>query len=95
MNTDYIIVTDYIRHSHIEPQFFALLEEAGLVHTQEFENERYIFADDLPELDRYARMYYDLSINIEGIDAIRHLLQRIQDLQTEMRDLRNRLQFWE
>jgi len=90
-----IIIEEFIRHSHIEPQFIALLEENELIHTQEIEDKHYLHPDELDNLESYARMYYDLSINIEGIDAIHHLLGRIQLLQEEMRELRNRLQIWE
>jgi len=90
-----IIIEEYIRHSHIEPQFVALLEENELIHTQEIEDKRCLHPDELNNLESYARMYYDLSINIEGIDAIHHLLERIQLMQEEMRELRNRLQIWE
>jgi len=92
---DFIIIEEYIRHSHIEPQFIALLEENDLIHTQEIENRRYLHPDELTDLESYARMYYDLSINIEGIDAIHHLLERIRILQEEMRELHSRLQLWE
>jgi len=90
-----IIIEEYIRHSLIEPQFIALLEENDLIHPQEIENKRYLHTDEVNNLECYARLYYDLSINIEGIDAIHHLLERIHTLQEEMGDLRNRLQLWE
>ncbi|MCL1934285.1 MAG: chaperone modulator CbpM [Candidatus Azobacteroides sp.] len=92
---EFIIIEEYIRHSHIEPQFIALLEENDLIHPKAIENKRYLHPDELSDLERYARLYYDLSINIEGIDAIHHLLERIRALQEEMQDLRNRLQLWE
>ncbi len=95
METKLIIVREYIRHSNIEPQFIALLEENELIHIQEIENERFIHCDELTEVERYAHMYYDLSINIEGIDAIRHLLEKINTLQSEMKNLRNQLRFLE
>jgi hypothetical protein len=90
-----IIIEEYIRRSVAEPQFIALLEENDLIHTQEIENKRYLHPDELDHLECYARLYYDLSINIEGIDAIHHLLERINVLQEEMQNLRNRLQLWE
>ena len=92
---DLIIVEEYIRHSHIEPQFVALLEENDLIHLQEIADKQYLHPDELTHLESYARLYYDLSINIEGIDAIHHLLERIQTLQEEMQALRDRLQLWE
>jgi hypothetical protein len=95
MDTEFIIVREFTKHSDIEPEFLALLEENGLIRMREQDNERYLDAEDLSAVESYARMYYDLSINIEGIDAIRHLLDRIGVLQGEMRELRNRLRFLE
>jgi len=37
------------------------------------------------------RFHYDLNINIEGIDAITHLLQQIEDLQQELIATKNKL----
>ena len=45
----------------------------------------------LPDVERYSRMYYDLSINIEGIDAIHHLLERMEEMQQEIYSLHNKL----
>ena len=95
METELIIVREYIRHSNIEPQFIALLEENELIHIQEIDNERFINCNELAELERYAHLYYDLSINVEGIDTIRHLLEKINLLQNEMKSLRNQLRFFE
>ena len=92
---DLIIIEEYFRHSLVEPQFIALLEENDLIHPQEIEDKQYLHPNELDNLERYARLYYDLSINIEGIDAIHHLLDRIQLLEEEMQYLRNRLQLWE
>ncbi|WP_337813549.1 chaperone modulator CbpM, partial [Parabacteroides johnsonii] len=41
------------------------------------------------------RMYYDLSINIEGIDAIHHLLGRVESLQQEVNRLKSKLRLYE
>ena len=35
----------------------------------------YLFSSQLRDLEQYTRMYYDLSINIEGIEAIHHMLK--------------------
>jgi hypothetical protein len=40
-------------------------------------------------------LYHELHINIEGIDAIHHLLQRIENMQHEIIALKNRLSFYE
>ena len=46
---------------------------------------------ELPDVERYSRMYYDLSFNMEGIDAIHHLLERMEEMKREMDSLRKQL----
>ena len=59
------------------------------IHTEG--GEHYLLLSELPSVERYSRMYYDLSINMEGIDAIHHLLERMEEMQREMSSLRNQL----
>lgn len=95
METDLIIVSEYCRKSHVDPSFIALLETEGLIEIRMIEGIRYLPFSQLCDVERYIRMYYDLSINIEGIDAIRHLLRRMEDLQSELSSLRSRLRLYE
>lgn len=94
MQTDLIIVSEYCNKCHIEPSFIHMLEEDGLIDIQETNQEQYLYVSQLADLERYARMYYDLSINIAGIDAIQHLLNRVEQMQQEIRFLQNRLNFY-
>ncbi len=91
MQTELIIVNDYCHKCHIDPAFVALLGEEGLIEIQTEAGERYIALSQLPELEHYCRMYYDLCINVEGIDTIRHLLGRIEALRNENALLRAQL----
>lgn len=95
MQTDFIIVKEYCRKANIDPSFLVLLEEDGLINIYMEEGEKYFPAAQLADLERYSRMYYELSINIEGIDAIHHLLERVEELQEEIRMLRSRLRLYE
>lgn len=79
----------------MDPSFFILLEEGGLINVHVEEGEKYFPVTQLADLERYARMYYDLSINVEGIDAIHHLLERMKLLRDEIELLRNRLRLYE
>ena len=92
MDTDFIVIKEYCQKSHIEPSFIISLEEGGLIDVQVIEGERYLPVSQLRELERYTHLYYDLSINIEGIDAIRHMLDRMNRLQEEVAQLRRQLQ---
>lgn len=53
--------------------------------------EHYLLVSQLPEVERYSRMYYDLSINMEGIDAIHHLLERMESMRKEINTLQSQL----
>ena len=94
MQNDLIIISDYCSHCNIEPDFVMMLGEDGLIDIEIRNNVSYFPAEQLNELERYAHLYYDLSINIEGIDAIRHLLARVEDLQQKVRRLENELRFY-
>ena len=91
MQTDLIIVSEYCRICHIEPSFLYLLQKGGLIEIDTVEGESYLPASQLYDVERY----YDLSINIEGIDAIHHLLGRVESLQQEVNRLKSKLRLYE
>lgn len=95
MRPDYIIIKEYCKIARLDSGFLLLLEENGLIDVYIEEGEKYFSSGQLTELERYTRMYYDLSINIEGIDAIRHILNRMEKLQEELEYLRSRLRIYE
>lgn len=95
MQTDFIIISEYCKITNTDPSFLSLLEEGGLITIHIEEGEKYILSSQLADLERYSRLYYELSINIEGIDAIHHMLERIEYLQLEIDMLRNRLRLYE
>ena len=84
MQNDLIIINDFI----------LMLGEDGLIDIEVIDDTSYFPASQLNELERYTHLYYDLSINIEGIDAIRHLLTKIDNLQNKVRSLENELRFY-
>jgi len=77
---------------NIEVTFVHSLRDYGLIELVENEDEDFIHQDLLPEIERMTHLHYDLNINIEGIDAISHLLRRVEELQQELTVLRNKLQ---
>ena len=95
MQTDLIIVSEYCRICHIEPSFLYLLQKGGLIEIDTVEGESYLPASQLYDVERYTRMYYDLAINFEGIDAIHHLLNRIESMQQQIGHLKKMLHVYE
>ena len=62
MQNELIIVSEYCRKCHIEPSFIDLLQEGGLIEVMTEGGERYLTFTQLPDIERYSRMYYDLSL---------------------------------
>ena len=71
-----------------------MLNEDGLIDIKMVDEVNCFPASQLNEIERYAHLYYDLSINIAGIDAIRHLLKRMEDMQLRIKKLENELKFY-
>ena len=94
MQNELIVVSDYCDKCHIEPVFIELLKENGLIDILMEDGMPCLSFSQLPDVERYSRMYYDLSINMEGIDAIHHLLEQMDDMRKEIRRLRNRLHLY-
>jgi chaperone modulatory protein CbpM len=90
-----IAVEAYCSFYHVEPDFLKLLEEHGLLKISHRQSERFIDGEDLPALEKYSRMYYELNINVPGIDALREMLERIKALQTEIALIKERLHLYE
>ncbi|MCD8043127.1 MAG: chaperone modulator CbpM [Tannerellaceae bacterium] len=91
MQQELIILSEYCVRTNIEPSFITLLEEEGMIHIIVRGGERYLYTSEINDLERFSRMYYDLSINAAGIDAIQNLLNRIEKMQYEIELLRKRL----
>ncbi len=75
----------------IDITFIHNLNELGLVQVLKVEEDECIDEECLPEVERLMRMHYDLEINMAGIEAIWHLLQRVNHMQKELISLKNRL----
>lgn len=95
MQNELIIVNEYCNKCHIEPEFIGMLQEGGLIDVLTQNGIQYLTTDELPDVERYSRLYYDLDINMEGIDAIRHLLERMGEMQREIEYLHNRLRLFD
>lgn len=71
------------------------MQEFGLVELTTIKESSYIDVNHLQKVEKFLRLYYDLDINIEGIEAISHLLNRVNDMQEEITALKNRLSLYE
>ena len=91
----FIAVEACCEYYNIDADFINALHEYGLIEMNIIEEKKVIHDDDLQELEKFIHLHYDLNINMEGIDAIRHLLDRVKILQGEIISLQNKIRRYE
>lgn len=82
----------FCTHYHVELSLVREIGEYGLVEITTEGDQVMIATDHLADMERVLRLHDDLGINLEGIEAITFLLERVRSLQSENRELRRRLQ---
>ncbi len=92
---DFIAVNEFCIHHNIEISFLNLLQQNGLIEISTIESKYFVEKEQLPKLEKFVHFYYDLDINMEGIETITYLLKRIENLRNEMVELKNRLRLYE
>jgi MerR HTH family regulatory protein len=95
LDEEIILLETYCSYYNIELSFIESLETFGLLTVRYEDNKRFIFREEINSLEKFSRMYYDLNINVPGIDALSHLLEKIKDLQHETEILKARLRIYE
>ena len=91
MELDYILIKDFCSSHDIEEAFILRLKEYELIELKSIENKQVIYVEELPKVEKMVRLHHDLHINLEGIEAIHHLLERTLQLQNEIHSLKKRL----
>ena len=78
MQTENLIaVNEFCANHNIEISFISSLQQTGLIEITKIEETGFIDVDQLQQLEKIIHLYYELDINLEGIETISHLLQRI------------------
>ncbi len=92
MATTLIKITDFCNSHGIETTYIETLEGYGLVQLRE---QEFIDYQELPKVEKIIRLNRDMNINFEGIDVILNLLDRMESLNREQKQLRRRLKLYE
>jgi chaperone modulatory protein CbpM len=90
-----VAVNEFCTNHEIEISFISSLRESGLIEITSISEGDFIEAEQLKQLEKFMHLYYELDINLEGIETINYLLQRMNSLQDEIRALRNKLLLYE
>ena len=92
---DLIDINEICASHDIEISFISSLQKTGLIEITTVDDVLFIDTGQVKQLEKCIHLHYDLDINIEGIETITYLLDRITTLQEEIGELRNRLRLYE
>tara|TARA_R110001592_G_scaffold237306_3_gene496153 strand:+ start:53679 stop:53975 length:297 start_codon:yes stop_codon:yes gene_type:complete len=79
----------------VEMSFFSHLNDFGLVEIISVNDNYFIHEDNIYHVEKIIRIQKDLNINLEGIDTVLNLLEKIENLQNELISVKNRLKLYE
>ncbi|WP_231427983.1 MULTISPECIES: chaperone modulator CbpM [Pedobacter] len=94
MENNLISIEDVCVHHQVKINFIQSLEDFGLIHTTIIKKTVWLDIDELSKLERYLRLSNDLEINLEGLHAVAHLLTQLTEMQNEITQLKNELNYY-
>jgi chaperone modulatory protein CbpM len=92
---DLILADEFCFHHNVELSFIYSLKESGIIEIVLVEEKAFLPTSQLAQLEKLTRLYYDMGINMEGIETITHLLNRMASMQQEIIRLSNSLNRFE
>lgn len=94
-NDELIAANEFCTHYNVEYSFLSSLQQSGLIEVTTIQETGFIPISELQNLEKLVRLHYELDINVEGIEAITFLLQKVEHMQNELAALKNRLRLYE
>lgn len=89
--TNLVLIEHFCSNCDVDFSFINSLNDCGLIEIIVVNDKKYISNQQLKKVEQAVHFYYELNINIEGIDVIHNLLNQITDLQEELRITKNKL----
>lgn len=93
--TTYIYLEEFCISHNIEVSLIHQLVDFEILTLEKAENQEMIEINELPKLEKMIRLHQELEINAEGLQAIYHLLEQVENLQRENIKLRRKLNLFE
>lgn len=91
----FIAINEFCSCWDIDVLFVNSLQEKGLIELVVMQETTLIDTGQLVQLEKLVRFHYEMEINLEGIETIVHLLQRVDLMQGQIVNLGNRLSLYE
>ncbi len=92
---DLILIDTICSKYEIDVDFMQSLDDIGLINILTIEQSNFIPIDRINDLEKIIRLNNDLQINLEGIDIIFNLLDKVDKLENELATINKRLKLYE
>lgn len=92
---NYILIETLCIQYKVEISFIKELDNVGLIEIEQSDNNEFIHEERIGDLEKMIRLHHELNVNIEGIDIVFNLLQKEIQLREQIKELQNRLDFYE
>jgi type I restriction-modification system DNA methylase subunit len=92
---NYIQIEVYCKQTQTPLEFIDDLFEFDMIEVQRIDNKSYVQPHHIVEIERIYRLRNDLGINMEGIDTLNHMIEKVKRLEQELKMLRDRLTIYE
>jgi chaperone modulatory protein CbpM len=86
-----IDANEFCIYHNVEISFIQSLHQSGLLEIVMIRETIFIPAEQLQHLEKLSRLHYEMDINLEGIETIAYLLEKVNKLQEEIRVVKNQL----
>ncbi len=88
---NYIHVGQFCSSHNITESFVRILQEYEVIEIVEINRELHLHEYELPKLEKMLRLHEELEIDLQGLHAVHHLLEKVALLQQEVATLRKKL----
>jgi len=96
MNTkDLIPIKQFCKIYEIEFSFISSLNDFGLIELIYIDKDEFIELEKIQNIERIIRLHNELGVNLEGIDIITNLIEKIDTLQKRLHSVQNQLDIYE
>ena len=95
LTEEMISANEFCIYHNIDLSFITSLKDSGLIVITTVEEKIFVPLSELSKVEKLVRLYYDMDINLEGIETITYLLQKMNEMQTQVLQLNNKLKMYE
>lgn len=95
LTEEMIPAQEFCIYHNIELSFIYALQDYDLIEVIKQQEDVFVPKNQLQQLEKLVRLHYEMDINLEGIETITHLLQKVSMLQQHILELNNRLNSYE